>query len=215
MAVRDPVSHEQAAELLPWLINDSLDADEKAGVLDHARACVICRREMNELERLQELIVDASASMPAPDMRNINAHIDKLIDRQNWRQVLMFRAREMLQSPWHIAFLAQSVLIVVLASLILWPEAENGEFTTLTEPGDLPAGTYVRVVFSPEIARSEFLIFLERFELAIVDGPSSRGVYTLGLAPSMSLNDRDKLVLFLQGDPRVLFAQPVLGGTDP
>ena len=214
MNVRDPVSHEQAAELLPWLINDSLNADESEDVLDHARSCVICRRELDELERLRDSIVSSSTAVPSPDMRNINSRIDALIDRQNWGRVLISRARETLKSPWRIAVLAQSVLIVVLASFLLLPEGDNGEFTTLTEPGDLPSGSYVRVVFSPELARSELLIFLNGFELAIVDGPSSRGVYTLGLAASMSLQDRDRLVLFLQGDPRVLFAQPVLGGPD-
>ena len=49
MNTRESVSHQQAAELLPWLVNDSLDAGEKENVLEHALACVICRRELDEL----------------------------------------------------------------------------------------------------------------------------------------------------------------------
>ena len=42
MKARESVSHEQAAGLLPWLVNDTLDAGEKENVLEHALACVIC-----------------------------------------------------------------------------------------------------------------------------------------------------------------------------
>lgn len=213
MNVRESVSHEQAAELLPWLVNESLDADEKEGVIEHARACVICRRELDELERLRDSMVPESLAIPAPDMRRINARIDRLIDRQKWGRILITRAREAFDGPWRIAFVAQSILLIVLASILLWPEPDNAEFTTLTEPGDLPSGTYVRVVFSPELAKPELAMLLDRFELRVVDGPSNRGVYTLGPADSISLEDRDNLVLFLQGDPRVLFAQPVIHGT--
>jgi len=210
----EPMAHEQAAELLPWLVNESLPAEEIQSVLEHARACVICRRELDDLERVRASIENSAAIVPAPDMRNINARIDRLIDRQNWGREWILRVREALKSPWRIAFVAQSLMVVVLASLLLWLASDNSDFTTLTEPSGLPPGTYVRVVFSPEIAKSELAVFLDRFELNIVDGPSNRGVYTLGLSTSMSLKDRDNLVLFLQGDPRILFAQPVLGGPD-
>ncbi len=212
MNARESVSHEQATEMLPWLVNDSLNADEKEGVLEHARSCVICRRDTEELERLRDSIADAKASIPAPDMRKINARIDALIDRRNWGRRLTAHAHRIFCSPWRIAFVAQSVLIVVLASFLLWPGADNGEFTTLTEPGYLPSGTNIRVVFSPELDGPDLTAFLNRFELAVVNGPSSRGVYTLGLADSMSLEDRDKLLMLLQGDPGLLFVQPVSGG---
>ena len=56
MNVRESVSHEQAVELLPWLVNNSLDEQEKEAVLEHAHACVICRRELTNLQQLQNSI---------------------------------------------------------------------------------------------------------------------------------------------------------------
>jgi len=211
----DAVTHEQAAELLHWLVNDSLEAEQKESILEHARACVICRREMDELEKLRDSIAHASMPVPAPDMRNINARIDASIDRQNRGRRLIEHALEAFGSPWRIAFVAQSVLLIILAGVLLWPAADDTEFTTLTDSNGLPAGHYVRVVFSPEIQTSEISSFLERFELEVVSGPSRRGVYTLGLDNKMTLQNRDSLVLFLQDDNRVLFAQPVAGGMEP
>jgi hypothetical protein len=46
----DVTSHEQARELLPWLVNDSLAANERTLVREHAKNCVICRKELAELE---------------------------------------------------------------------------------------------------------------------------------------------------------------------
>jgi hypothetical protein len=203
--------HEIATELLPWLVNGSLDEGEKVAVLEHAGACVICRRELGDLERLRDSISPISVAVPTPepDMRNINARIDALIDRRNWGRNLVAQIRETFESPWRIAFAAQSILLIVLASLLLWPEPENAEFTTLTQPHDLPVGHHVRVVFSPELDQSEISTLLDRFELKVIEGPSSRGVYTLGLAESLPVEDRDRLLRSLQDDPKVLFAHPV------
>ena len=78
MNVRESMSHEQAVEFLPWLVNGSLDEQEKEAVLEHAHACVICRRELSNLEQLRDSISHASGTspIPEPDMRNINARID-------------------------------------------------------------------------------------------------------------------------------------------
>ena len=214
MNAPETVSHEQAAGLLPWLVNDSLVDKEKETVLEHAQSCVICRRDLDDLEQLRDSIMSASSLklIPAADMRNVNARIDALIDRQNRGPLLIARLREAFESPWRIAFVAQSVLLVVLAGLLLWPRPRDAEYTTLTQSQYLPPGIYVRVVFSPELTQFEFIELLGSLELTIVDGPSNRGVYTLGVAKRMSVEDRDKLIMDLQEDPKVLFAQPVNRG---
>lgn len=216
MNAPEMLPHEKAAELLPWLVNDSLDEVEKVAVLEHAHACVICRRELVDLEQLRDSISHASAALPtpAPDMRNINARIDGLINGRSWGRNLLSRIRNTRPSSWRIAFAVQSILMIVLVSLLLWPEPEYPEFTTLTQQNDLPDGLYVRLVFSPELTQSDLSTLLEEFALEVIEGPSTRGVYTLGMAESSSAEDRDKLVTSLQADPRVLFAQPVSRESD-
>jgi hypothetical protein len=105
-------------EMLPWLINDSLLSDERTAVLDHAQSCVMCRREIKSLEELRDSVSRLSSPVPIPDpdMRNINARIDKLIDRQNWARRSISWIGEFFASPWRAAYVAQSVLLVVLVN---------------------------------------------------------------------------------------------------
>lgn len=210
----ESVSHEQAVELLPWLVNGTLDAQEREVVLEHAHACVICRRELSNLHQLQESFSDASNTVliPEPDMRKINARIDAHVDRQNWLRTQWSRLREFFDSPWRIGFVAQSAILVLLATVLLWPGNETVEFTTLTQADSLPDGRYVRVVFTPDLQQSEITNILDMFDLTIVEGPSNRGVYTLGVSDAAEANDG--LVQSLQGDPNILFAQPVIIGVD-
>ena len=214
MNVSESVSHEQAVELLPWLVNGTLDAQEREVVFEHAHACVICRRELSNLHQLQESFSDASNTVlvPEPDMRKINARIDALVDRQNWVRTQLSRLREIFDSPWRIGFAVQSAILVLLATALLWPGNETVEFTTLTQADSLPDGRYVRVVFTPDIQQSEITNLLNNFDLTIVEGPSNRGVYTLGVSDAAEANDG--LVQSLQDDPNILFAQPVIIGVD-
>ena len=214
MNVRESFSHEQALELLPWLVNDSLDELEKEAVLEHAHACVICRRELTDLQQVRDSVSRDSISspVPEPDMRNVNARIDALIDGQNRGRELLSRLGNVFGSRWRIAFVAQTVVLIVLASVLLWPEPEGARFSTLTQPDNLPDGRYVRVVFTPDIQQSQLTSLLDTYDLVIVEGPSNRGVYTLGV--NNSTQDSDRLLSSLQGDPDVLFAQPVVIGAD-
>ena len=214
MNVREHFSHEQAVELLPWLVNDSLDESEKEAVLEHAHACVICRRELSSLQLLQNSISEGSAALPVPDpdMRNINARIDEHIRRRNLWRDLVTRIRHLFNSPGRIAFAAQSVVLLALAMFLMWPEPEGAEFTTLTQTDRLPDGHYIRAVFSPDIQQSQLSDLLDQYDLTIVDGPSNRGVYTLGVASSTK--NTELLAESLRGDPIVLFVQPVIIGAE-
>ncbi len=211
MIARESLLHEHAMEMLPWLINDSLLSDERAAVLDHAQSCVMCRREMKSLEDLRDSIncLSSPLPIPEPDMRNINARIDKLINRQNWARRSMSWIREFFASPWRAAYVAQSVLLVVLAAALLWPETRDTDYTMLTQASDLADGYYVRVVFSPDLTNANLKELLDELKLRIVAGPSDRGVYTLATENSFVITERDAALASLSKNRSVLFAQPV------
>jgi len=211
---RDPISHEQASELLPWLVNNSLAEAERDLVHEHASSCVVCRRELRELENLRDSISDASAAtaIPAPDMRRINARIDALIEKESRGQLLLANIREFFRSPWRFAFAAQTAVVAVLAAVLLWPPADEPEFTTLTDPQTLPEGQYVRVVFKPTLPASDLSSLLDTMNLTIVDGPSDRGVYTLRLSATLTTADREAIVADLSSNDDVVFAQSVRNG---
>ena len=216
MNVPETLSHETAAELLPWLANDSLADEEKSAVLEHARSCVICRREFDHLLRIQKTIADDADRMPLPepDMRQINTKIDQLIDRRNSGRALLSRLQEIFADPWHVAFAAQSVALLVLAAVLIWPEDQQTGFTTLTQTQSLPDGHHIRAVFSPEMGDTELAALLDQFGLQVIDGPSKRGVYTLSGAGALTLADRDAIVIALRGESEVLFAQPAVTGSN-
>jgi len=208
---RESLPHEHAMEMLPWLINDSLLSDERAAVLDHAQSCVMCRREMKSLEDLRDSIdcLSSPVPIPDPDMRNINARIDKLINRQNWARRSISWIGEFFASPWRAAYVAQSVLLVVLAAVLLWPATREPEYSMLTQASELADGHYVRVVFSPDLTQANLKELLDDLELRVVAGPSNRGVYTLGTENSIVVEERDAALAYLLKNPSVLFAQPV------
>ena len=56
MITHEAMSHDECVELLPWLVNDSLQGRERQAVQAHATSCIICRRELAELEVLQHSI---------------------------------------------------------------------------------------------------------------------------------------------------------------
>ena len=217
MIARETLPHEHAMEMLPWLINDSLLSDERAAVLDHAQSCVMCRREIQSLEELRDSVnrLSSPVPIPEPDMRNINARIDRLINRQNWARRSVSWIAEFLASPWRAAYVAQSVLLVVLAAVLLWPATHEPEYSMLTQASDLADGHYIRVVFSPDLAHSDLKELLDELQLSIVAGPSDRGVYTLATENSIVVEERDTALASLLKNRSVLFAQPVNRGARP
>ena len=214
MTAHKSVPHEQAMELLPWLINDSLNRDERATVLAHSQSCVICRREMKALEDLRDSIqrLFGTVSIPTLDMRIINSRIDKHISMQNRGRRVVTWLGELFRSPWRTAYAAQTVLLIVLAAALLWPATRDTEYTTLTQTPDLAAGHYVRAVFSPDLTHSGINDLLEDLQLRIVAGPSDRGVYTLATENSNAVEERDDALELLSQNQGVLFAQPVNQG---
>ncbi|MGA8203430.1 MAG: hypothetical protein WB812_02870 [Woeseiaceae bacterium] len=213
MTAPEMMSHDTAAELLPWLVNDSLAAGEREAVRKHATSCVICRRELAQLETLRAAIVpvDDPDTSAAPDMRRINARIDALVAGETAGSLLLAKMRDWFGNPWRVAFLAQTAALVALVAF--WPQLEGTEpeYTTLTEPQILPRGHYVRIVFDPTLDAAAISTLLESTPLNIASGPSPRGVYMLRFAEDTAPTDRAAIVAALHGTPGVLFVQPVSG----
>lgn len=208
MITPEDMLHEQASELLPWLVNESLPEDEREAVLAHTRSCVICRRELDALESLQSAITRTGAAerIPAPDMREINARIDTLIERRGrWRRWLT-RCGEWLGNPWRTAFAVQAVVLVAVASALFWSPAPAPEFTTLTSPESTDGSTYLRVVVDPVFDDASARKFLSDNRLIVVEGPSSRGIYKL--RPEEPSADLDAVAAELLRNPNILFAEP-------
>ncbi len=208
----DVRSHEESIELLPWLVNNTLRGDEREAVEAHAKSCIVCRRELAELEALRESVQAASATVPAPDMRHINARIDTQLDRESRGRYLLEGLRDFFSSPWRAAFAAQSLALVAVAAMLMQSGTGEPQFRTLTTTESLPEGHYLRVVFDPSLEQATIDGLLADAGLAVAAGPSERGVLTLRFAEAADDADRSAVAATLRSDPRVLFLQPVATG---
>lgn len=211
MTTSELIPHDRALELLPWLVNGSLDDGEAAATREHALSCIVCHRELHDLERLQQSISNVASEMvrPAPDMRRINQRIDEHLVRANrWRDFL-YRVNVIGHNPWRAAFLAQSLVLIVLAAAWLVPGPSRPEFTTLSNPVAIPGGPHLRALFSADMDSAMLSELLARHSLTVVTGPSIRGVYTLGITEALSERDYQQLIALLRARPDVLFAEDV------
>ncbi len=207
----DTSMHDQVAELLPWLINGSLSDAERQQIHDHARNCLACRRDIEELELLQRSVgAAADAPMPpAADMRRLNQRID---DYEARRQRIPEMVRSLvgfLPRPMTAVVALQTVVIVALGAMLLNTADEPVMYTTLTDEQVLPAGDYLRIVVSADLSASAFSALLKEHGLAVAEGPSERGVATLAFPESLSPGARKQIHDDVLDDPAVRFAQAV------
>lgn len=200
------MSHDEANALLPWLANGTLAGGERHEVEAHVRDCIRCRRELDSLATLRRELADPP-DVPAPDMRRVNARIDA----HRGGPIRRFIA-PLLTSPVRVALLAQSIALVALAIILVWPAASPEHYRTLTDVADLPAGAYVRTVFGPDVTRRELERLLADLDLRIAAGPSPRGVYTLRSTDGFALEG--ERLEELRQRPDVLFAEPLRIGGD-
>jgi hypothetical protein len=205
------MTHDAAIELLPWLINGSLDGEERDAVADHATSCVICRRELDELEVLQQSVETLASRgvSPEPDMRRINARIDAQLQRESRGNALIAAWRRFSSSRWRLAFAVQTAVLVIVVGVVLMPAEPEPQFTTMTSAEELPAGHYLRVVFDPTLDDVAIAGIVETNGLSVFTGPTDRGVITLRFGDALAADERDSALASMRGDARVLFAEPV------
>lgn len=214
MTAHESMTHEMAAELLPWFVNESLDPEERDAVAEHASSCVMCRRELDELQVLHKSVaaIGAAADLPEPDMRRINARIDAQLRSEQRENALAAAWRKFSSNRLRLAFAVQTAALIVIVGVLLLPREPDPVFATLTATEPLPTGHFVRVVFDPTVADDEVSGLLSATGLTVFSGPTDRGVLTLQFADTVSTDERTVITATLQGDGRILFAQPVEGG---
>lgn len=207
----EELSHDAAAELLPWLANDSLPDDEKARVLAHAQSCVVCRKDLVALEALRDTVTAgvAEPDLPPVDMRRINRRIDDYMEKRRRIPRAFEALGTFLSSPWKAAAALQAVVIVVLLVVLAGQQSDRPQYTTLTDDTPLPPGDYLRLVVEAEPAAGDLDALLDRFDLVLVDGPSPRGVATVAFPQSADREQQQEVIATLSGHPMLRYVQPL------
>jgi hypothetical protein len=204
----DDPAHRDAVALLPWYVNGTLDGVEHARVEQHVRECLACHSELEAQRGLRELVrvQDAPPALSAA-LANMHARLDQQSVRPWPVADSLERVAGWLRPQW-LAWvaLAQAVCIVALVSLL---GARDGErFHTLSARSAAPVHTdAVVVVFDGTTTQARIQALLRALDARIVDGPNTRGAYTLEVAAGRQAAVLDALAR----EPGVLFAQPAPG----
>jgi putative zinc finger protein len=203
----EPLPHTRAFELLPWLINGTLAGPEREAVEQHLRACIVCRRELKEQQRLHFSVrarrtADVSAEA---GFDRLNSELDAVADAARPRS----RIRYAMAAKFAVAAAAGVAVLAVLLWFTPLPNLGRDDYKTLaTPPAD---AALVDIVFADETTAAQMQDLLADIDGEIVAGPSRLGRYSVRVTNDPASDEQlDKLIHALAADPRVRFAGPAL-----
>jgi hypothetical protein len=203
----DDPEHGKAAELLPWLVNDTLKGAERVRVERHLAECVACRSEMENLRTLQASIAEDDADpVAAHAFSRMNTRLDEVRPGLSAKRILRWIAGQWRQTrPWlRGAVIAQSALLALLIGALLAQSAPHYYRTLGTTPARAGAGDQIVVVFNSSLRETELRSLLLDLHARIVDGPSPTGAYTLEFAQG----EQQAALAKLRRRQSVVFAEP-------
>jgi len=189
--------HEDILTRLPWLVNGSLEAEERVHLEAHLEDCESCRQELSVLRALAENLGRRSVSVP-----DSHAAFDRLKARMNPRPVMatrnaspgMDRTRSKPRPRWafrrsqrHIPLaMAATVLMAVLIAPLLtqWNALTEPGFHTLSDRVSLLPGARgdLRLVFDPKLAPPAIDRLLREVGAEVIGAPGEGGIYTVRLS---------------------------------
>ncbi len=193
----EPLSHQEAWDLLPWYVNGTLATEEASAVEAQLERHADLRQELAAQQRLARGVADldmldvemegalgnlsqrleATEQQPAALDRGGSGGGGGLSDlwRRLWSQLLAFDARVVLPVG---AAAAALVLVFVLQPI----GQEEAEFKTLTNPQAVQFEGQSLTVKAVAGADEEALRRLFRDQgLTLISGPSAKGVYSLAV----------------------------------
>jgi hypothetical protein len=166
------MTHAEAEELLPWLVNGSLSGAEAQALRDHLDGCAACRSALRAEQRL-------AAAVARRDPRD-------QAEEATWRRLRSRIAPEprlpatVRRAAWAVLPLAAALL---LAAVLL--PAVRAPFVTVTAPEPPLAQAMLRASLVAGAAPEATAALFAANGLRVVAGPSAGGVYTLA-APSQA-----------------------------
>lgn len=220
---RPPSRCRDFVELLPWLANGSLADAERHAVLSHVDGCPACRAELDRCDAERATLRSDARAAPSPhpaQLERLFARIDAdplgSGDTESPGPVASSRPRLALlrRTPRPVRWIVAAQMVAMVGLGIV--AARRGPpaaapVRTLSSPAEAIRIGSLRAVFAPEATEAEIRAILLAAKVEIVSGPTSVGAYTLALRAGA---DRAAALAALRSDPRVRFAEPVVGGLE-
>lgn len=197
----DDPRHREAIQLLPWYVNGTLDAAEFTWVDAHVHECVACRRECDQQRDLAATVrLEVTPPAMVRSFERLGTQLDDL-------QSHVSRWRSWLQPSILVPLIAAQFAAIVVLVLLPRPEAPLAYRTLSDAPRAALSNDAVVVIFDSGLTLQGVQELLRESGARIVDGPNTRGAYTLEPPPGQQAATLDRL----RANPAVRFAQPAPG----
>jgi hypothetical protein len=191
--------HEQTQSLLPWYVNNTLEADEAAAVESHLESCGECRSEL-EAERMLALRV---ASAPL-DVAHGWALLDRTLpERKVPASLPLPLHRRRISVGWAAAAQAAAAVAIVFAAVALDRPAPQATYHALGSASAAGTGNAI-ILFAPGTSEREMRGLVDGADARIVDGPTASGAYVLRVARA-----REAALAQLRQSQRITLAEPI------
>jgi anti-sigma factor RsiW len=200
--------HAEADRILPWLVNGTLDDDERRQVEQHVAECEPCRREVAWLRALQAQYRndDASFEDVPHAMKRLRHRMGKVSARSAtpvslssaWRR----RGRRL---AWLAA--AQAAIIIAMGAVLF--QDRHAAYHTLSAPTS--KGSLLVVVFDPRISEAQMRQLVRAGDGRIVGGPTETGAYLLSVPDEQAASTRK----MLHNSPAVIMVENLQAGGSP
>lgn len=198
----NPDTHLEVRQLLPWYLNDSLGEKPREKVIAHLIDCEECRRERDELQVLQGLILNDEDQIL--DYRPAYAKLTDRVrqtesDKSSVRETVSTRSAITSGSQWFSLSMAATALVAVLFYenfFLTSPDIglrPDGQFETLTNTGKQVDGIAHRLLleFEQPISTDTLRAALIETNSNIVSGPRENGSYLVEVVIPEGLSDAE------------------------
>jgi len=198
----DPAAHKVADVLLPWLVNGTLEGDERSFVEQHVAACPRCQREVDWLREFHSACAAGEkAPGAAAGLASLRRKLDARVDNRGI--VERFRALTWGRG-WTRWVIAAEFAVIALLGAVLWQGIEQPSLYRTLGAGNsaMTTGALV-VVFDPATPEGDLRRILRDVDARLVDGPTQANAYVLDVPPS----HREQAVRALKSNPAVVLVE--------
>lgn len=195
--------HAAVFELLPWYVNGTLAAAERARVVAHLDGCLSCRRELELLEALQRALRAPASERRCEDaLRRLHARM---------------APRTKAAPPWAAA--AVLALVVGLVSTlsgnteasVAWLKNTGLSMMSQSHVADSSTESVrAHLVFYDNITERQLRALLLSVGADLIEGPTPQGVYTVAFTHTADAQEIRRVLSELRHSRRVVYAEPLM-----
>lgn len=215
------IEHRESWELLPWLVNGSLDEAQTQRLQDHLQQCVECRREHEAQLSLQQQIRREESVLYTPhaSLRKLMTRIEQDGIAPSPESSPAPAPRDARRMKWlTFAVAAEALGVIVLVGALSWQvdsDRAAPRYSTLSSapavppisPPISPQSPAARVVFAPSLSLAELGELLGSYNAQVIAGPTDAGVYTLAFPAAYDQKEVAAAITRLRANPEVRFAE--------